>query len=514
MKSKTTFYLGLSLLSTAGANALQGIFQTSYGAIREFSIVLNLVAGFIVLGYWLIERPDYTGNERPLGVKILAIENILVGIAVGIEGLLLLLLPIIGLIGVIVVGLGVGFVWLGKGLWEGNTLALAITIWFSAIGILVGFVGFVFGLGVPILAFYQLWYLRRLNVTSFFYREELPTQPAEPVSGPVLPEGETPVFPRARPLSRLGLPSGIVGRKEKDILVYGLCLACVVIAVVPLASILIEVVVNGAPAITPEFLTSGPGIIGQAGGGIGNAIQGTLILVGLASVPGIIIGVLAGIYLAEFGEVDVLGSPLLTRINRSLSGSLRFLNNVLAEFPSIVIGILAYSIVVLALRSFSTIAGATALAVIMLPTVTRTTEESIKLVPGNIRDAAAALGIPKWRSTLSVVLSTSRNGVITGVLLAVARIAGETAPLILTVLGSSLFFNCNIANPIESCGYALTHPVDALPLRIWRLALLPYDYARQQGWGAALVLIVIVLVINVTVRFATRGKYSAMSMRQ
>jgi phosphate transport system permease protein len=305
--------------------------------------------------------------------------------------------------------------------------------------------------------------------------------------------------------------SGFQARKYKNLIVYGFCLACVAIAVVPLVSILVEVIINGAPAITPEFLTSGPGVIGQAGGGIGNAIQGTLILMGLASAAGIPIGVLAGIYLAEFGEVDVLGSPILTRINRTLSGSLRFLNNVLAEFPSIVIGIFAYSIVVLALRSFSTIAGATALAIIMLPTVTRTTEESIKLVPGTIRDAAAALGIPKWRATLSVVLSTSRSGVITGVLLAVARIAGETAPLILTVLGSSLFFNCFSA---DSCVYSLTHPVDALPLRIWRLALLPYDYARQQGWGAALVLIMIVLVVNVTVRFATRGKYSAMRLRQ
>ncbi len=311
--------------------------------------------------------------------------------------------------------------------------------------------------------------------------------------------------------SGLALPSNIQTRRLKNIAVYGLCLACVAIAVVPLASILLEVIVNGAPALSPEFLTSGPGVIGQAGGGIGNAIQGTLILVGLASAAGVPIGILAGIYLAEFSNVYIHGHPFITSINSRLSSSLRFLNNVLAEFPSIVIGIFAYSIVVLALRSFSTIAGATALAIIMLPTVTRTTEESIKLVPGTIRDAAAALGVPKWRATLSVVLSTSKSGVVTGVLLAVARIAGETAPLILTVLGSSLFFTCNSA---DSCAYSLTHPVDALPLRIWRLALLPYDYARQQGWGAALVLIMIVLVLNVTVRFATRGKYSAMRLRQ
>lgn len=299
----------------------------------------------------------------------------------------------------------------------------------------------------------------------------------------------------------LGFPS----RRNKDKIVFALCVACVIIAVVPLVSILFEVVVNGAPALTPEFLTSGPGIIGQPGGGVGNAIQGTLVLMGLSSLLGVPTGVLAGIYLAEFSDVVFVGHSFLTRVNSILSGSLRFLNNVLAQFPSIVVGILAYSLVVVALGSFSTIAGAIALSIIMLPIVTRTTEESIKLVPTSIRDAAAALGIRRWRTTLSVVLSTSRSGVVTGVLLAVARITGETAPLILTVLGSSLFFTCD---SLSSCRYSLTHPVDALPLRIWRLALLPYDYARQQGWGAALVLILIVLSLNITVRFATRGKFS------
>ncbi len=301
-----------------------------------------------------------------------------------------------------------------------------------------------------------------------------------------------------------GIGFGILSRKDKDKIVFGLCVVSVIIAVVPLVSILVEVVLNGAPALTPEFLTSGPGVIGEAGGGVGNAIQGTLVLMGLSSLLGVPTGVLAGIYLAEFGDVVFTGHSSITHVNSILSSSLRFLNNVLAQFPSIVIGILAYSIVVVALGSFSTIAGAIALSIIMLPIVTRTTEESIKLVPGSIRDAAAALGIRRWRATLSVVLSTSRSGVVTGVLLAVARITGETAPLILTVLGSSLFFTCD---SFSSCGYSLTHPVDALPLRIWRLALLPYDYARQQGWGAALVLIIIVLSLNITVRLTTRGKF-------
>lgn len=512
MRSKTTLYLGLSFLATAGANYLQGLVTGfSNAAVRELSLALNVIAGFISIFYWFIDKPDYSSGRRPLGLTLLAIENVLVGLALGVEAILLLLLPVIGLVGVIVGGIGLGIIWLGKGLWEGNDVALMITIWLSAIGIVVGLFGFVFGLGVPILAFYQLWYLRRPYVTGFFYQEEIPEHPAGLLTGFPRLGGETRFSEIPSEESGLALPSNIQGRRFKDIAVYGLCLACVAIAVVPLASILLEVIINGAPALSPEFLTSGPGVIGQAGGGIGNAIQGTLILVGLASAAGVPIGILAGIYLAEFSDLSMHGHPFITRLNSRLSGSLRFLNNVLAEFPSIVIGIFAYSIVVLALRSFSTVAGATALAIIMLPTVTRTTEESIKLVPGTIRDAAAALGIPKWRATLSVVLSTSRSGVVTGVLLAIARIAGETAPLILTVLGSSLFFTCDSA---DSCAYSLTHPVDALPLRIWRLALLPYDYARQQGWGAALVLIMIVLVLNVTVRFATRGKYNAMRLRQ
>ena len=306
------------------------------------------------------------------------------------------------------------------------------------------------------------------------------------------------------------IPSRSLSRRNKDKIVFGLCVACEALAVVPLASILVEVVLNGAPALSPEFLTSGPGVIGEAGGGIGNAIQGTLILMGLSSLIGIPTGVMAGIYLAEFGDVVFVGHSFLTHVNSFLSSSLRFLNNVLTQFPSIVVGILAYTTIVVALGSFSTIAGAIALSIIMLPIVTRTTEESIKLVPGSIRDAAAALGIRKWRATLSVVLSTSRSGVVTGVLLAMARITGETAPLILTVLGSSVFFQCD---SLSSCTYSLGHPVDALPLRIWRLALLPYDYARQQGWGAALVLIIIVLTLNITVRLATRGKFGMMRSR-
>jgi len=274
----------------------------------------------------------------------------------------------------------------------------------------------------------------------------------------------------------------------KDKLAYGLGAACVIVAMIPLVSILFEVVRRGAPALSVEFVTSAPGVVGRAGGGIGPAIQGTLLLIILTSLIGLPLGIMAGIYLAEFGD---------NRLGRVL----RFLNDTLSEFPSIIVGIIVYSLIVLATGAFSLIAGAVALSIIMLPIVTRTTEESLKLVPTSIRDAAMALGVRRWRATLSVVLSTARSGVITGILLSIARISGESAPLLLTILGSQYFFS------------GADQPVDALPLRIYRLASLPYQYAIQQGWGAALILIIIVLTLNIGVRIVTRGKYSTTRSR-
>lgn len=207
-----------------------------------------------------------------------------------------------------------------------------------------------------------------------------------------------------------------------------------------------------------------------------------MILIALTCLIGVPLGVMSGIYLAEFGS-------------NSFGRVIRFLNDVLTEFPSIVIGIFIYIVVVLAIGSFSAIAGAVALSIIMLPIVARTTEESLKLVPNSIREAATALGIRRWRIIVSILLSAARSGMVTGIMLSVARIAGETAPLIMTILGNQWFFT------------GINEPMDALPLRIWRLALLPYDYAHQQGWGAALILILIVLTLNVSVRLLTRGKY-------
>jgi len=266
-------------------------------------------------------------------------------------------------------------------------------------------------------------------------------------------------------------------RKFKNQLFFVLCAACVVIAVIPLLSILYEVVSRGAPQLSISFLTQK-----DADGGIGPAIQGTLILIGLTSVIGIPVGVLSGVYLAEFG-------------NNKYAASIRTVNDVLTEFPSIVVGITAFGVVVLGIiGSYSPLAGAVALSFILIPIVARTTEESLKLVPNSVREASLALGAHKWRTILSVVLPAAKGGLVTGTLLAIARIAGETAPLIMTVLGNSYFFQ------------GFSSPMDALPLRIWRDSLQPYASLQAQGWGAALVLTLIVLSLNIAVRVASRGR--------
>ena len=252
--------------------------------------------------------------------------------------------------------------------------------------------------------------------------------------------------------------------------------ACVIIAIIPLGSILVEVFKNGISAISYEFLTETPGSIGSGEGGIGPAIQGTLIIIGLSSLIGVPIGVMSGIYLSEYGD------------NR-LARSIRFFNDVFMEFPSIVLGIFAFLVIVLILGHFSVWAGAFALSLIMFPIVARTTEESLKMVPITYREAGTALGLKKWVITFRIVISAAKSGMITGILLSVSRIGGETAPLIMTILGSSQFFS------------SMDVPMDALPLRIWRLSLLPYDSAQLQGWGSALVLIIIILGINLGVRY-------------
>ncbi|EGP93204.1 phosphate ABC transporter permease PstA [Nitrosarchaeum koreense] len=280
---------------------------------------------------------------------------------------------------------------------------------------------------------------------------------------------------------RLLFKQNVAKRLLVDKIVRIIVFSCVIIAIIPLGSILVEVFKNGITAISIEFLTETPGSIGSGEGGIGPAIQGTLIIIGLSSLIGVPIGVMSGIFLSEYGD-------------NKLARSVRFFNDVFMEFPSIILGIFAFLIIVLVLGHFSVWAGAFALSLIMFPIVARTTEESLKMVPTTYREAGTALGLKKWIITFRIVISAAKSGMITGILLSVSRIGGETAPLIMTILGSSQFFS------------SMDTPMDALPLRIWRLSLLPYDSAQLQGWGAALVLIMIILGINLGVRYYFSNK--------
>jgi phosphate transport system permease protein len=271
-------------------------------------------------------------------------------------------------------------------------------------------------------------------------------------------------------------------RLWKNRLMMGLCYLALGIALVPLLSIIFVTAQKALPTLNLEFLTALPAAYGTAGGGIGNAIQGTAILVFMASLIGIPVGVLTGIYLSEYGRgraADVI----------------RFFDEVLSGFPSIVIGVFVWSLIVVNIHHFAAFAGSVALSILMIPVVARTTEESLKLVPNSIREASLALGIPKWRTTLSVVLSVGRSGVITGAILAVSRIAGETAPILLTTLSSSYWFA------------GLNAPVSSLPLTIYYYAISPFADMRQKAWGAAFLLIMFVLGISIIVRLISRKRY-------
>lgn len=265
-------------------------------------------------------------------------------------------------------------------------------------------------------------------------------------------------------------------RKIVNSIFTALTITCVIVAIVPLGSILIEVVQNGISAINLEFLTASPGDIVSGGGGIGPAIQGTIVVVALASMIAIPIGVLSGIYLSEYAGSGKFGYLV------------RFFNSVMTGLPSIVIGIVGYVILVVTIGAFNIMAGAVSLSIIMIPIVMGVTEETVKLVPNSVREAGHSLGIPKWKVTMFITLNSAKNGILTGIVLGISRIAGETAPLILTILGTSLFFQ------------GFTSPVDALPLRIWRLATQPYEHSHAFGWGGALVLILMILSMSIVLR--------------
>ena len=275
--------------------------------------------------------------------------------------------------------------------------------------------------------------------------------------------------------------SNVPGRLLKDKIMLGVVTAAAVISVVPLFWILTQLVVSGAPALTWEFLVGEPGAIGAGTINVGPAVQGTLIIIGLSSAIGVPVGIMAGVYLSEVG-----GGRMVRLV--------RFYLDVFMQVPSIVLGLFAFLAIVLILGHFSIWAGALALSLIMFPIVARSTEEQLKMVPWTYREAGAALGLRKATITVRIVLAAAKKRMLTGILLSVSRIGGESAPLIMTILGSSQFFR------------GFDEPMDALPLRIWRFSLLPYEEARLAGWGAALVLVLIILFIHVGVRYWFQGR--------
>jgi len=259
------------------------------------------------------------------------------------------------------------------------------------------------------------------------------------------------------------------------------CIAAA-LAIVPLVAILGYLIKQGASALSLDFFTSMPKPVGEPGGGMANAIVGTLILIGIASTVGLPVGIGAGLYLAERGG---------TR----LANLVRFLADVLNGLPSIVMGIFAWEFLVRPIGHFSALAGGAAIGAMMIPLVTRTTEEMVRTVPQSLREAALALGFPRWRTSLQIVLRTAMGGIVTGVLVAVARVAGETAPLLFTAFGNQVFST------------KLTQPIAALPLQVFTYAISPYDEWHAQAWAGALVLITLVLVISVISRFVVRSKH-------
>jgi phosphate transport system permease protein len=273
-------------------------------------------------------------------------------------------------------------------------------------------------------------------------------------------------------------------RRVTDHLMTGVAILTVVLVLLPLVAIFGYLVYRGASSINWAFLTQLPQPVGEPGGGMANAIVGSALILGIASVIGVPFGVGAGIYLAEFG--------------RNRFGSIiRFTADVLNGVPSIVVGIVAWSILVRD-RGFSAAAGGVALAIMMVPTITRTTEEMLLLVPQALREAAYGLGVPRWRTTLSITLRTATSGVITGVMLAFARVAGETAPLLFTALGNQ-FWNLRI-----------NQPTAALPLQIYNYANTPYEDLHRQAWAGAFVLIILIVTSVSAVRFAVRrGTFGA-----
>jgi phosphate transport system permease protein len=270
-------------------------------------------------------------------------------------------------------------------------------------------------------------------------------------------------------------------RKIKSALASAISFVSAVLVIAPLALIFFHLIRNGASSINWAFFTELPKPVGVAGGGMANAIAGSFELLGFASLIGIPIGVLGGVYLAEYGT---------TRGNWAL----RFIADVLNGVPSITWGVVVYGLAVLPFKGFSAFAGALALGLMMIPLIMRTTEEVVLLVPNGYREAALALGIARWKTIVHIVMKTASKGIITGILLALARVAGETAPLLFTAFGNR-FWN-----------HDPTQPIAAVPLQIFSYAISPYEDWHRQAWAGALVLLTTIFLINVAVRVVTRDR--------
>ena len=279
-------------------------------------------------------------------------------------------------------------------------------------------------------------------------------------------------------------PDNHTWRTVKSGLASTVALISALLVIAPLALVFFHLFINGASSVNWDFFTKLPTPVGAPGGGMVNAIVGSLELLALAATIGVPVGVLGGVYLGEYGSARV-------------NSVLRFIADVLNGVPSITWGVVVYGLVVLRFKGFSAYAGGLALGLIMIPLIMRTTEEVVLLVPNGYREAALALGVSRWKTIVHVVMKTASKGIITGILLALARVGGETAPLLFTAFGNR-FWN-----------HSLSQPIAALPLQIFTYAISPYDDWHRQAWAGALVLVTGIFCVNVLVRILTRGRTSS-----
>ena len=271
-------------------------------------------------------------------------------------------------------------------------------------------------------------------------------------------------------------------RKAHNHLMTALMFAATAAVLIPLGLIFIHIMKMGFSSLSFDFFTQIPKPTGESGGGMANGMMGSFIMIGMASLIGLPVGIFGAIYLAEYGEGRT-------------STAIRFSADVLSGTPSIITGMVAYTLIVVPMKGFSALAGSVALAMIMIPIVLRTTEEQLKMVPGSLREASLALGVPLWRTSLKVTLRSALSGVMTGILLAIARVAGETAPLLFTALGNQFW------------GKSLSQPMAAIPLQIFNFAIAPYEDWHRLAWAGALVLVTVMFSLSITARYFGRSRH-------